>query len=113
MVKLFVGNLSYETDEKELQALLDRAGRVRDVYMPLDRVTQRRRGFAMVEVASDADAQDIIREFNGHPLHGRPIRVDFARERERIPPPAKYRSLYPRKGRPEPRPGWTQRTPSR
>jgi len=98
MVKLFVGNLPYEMDEAELKALLVQAGRVRDVYMPLDRVAQRRRGFAMVEVPTDADATDIIRELNGYPLHGRAIRIDYAREREAAAVPAKYRYLYPGKG---------------
>ena len=113
MVKLFIGNLSYDVEDQELRTLLQRAGRVTDVYMPLDRVTQRRRGFAMVEVPTDADARDIIREFNGHPLHGRPIRIDYAREREAVAPAAKYRSLYPPKGRPEPRPRRPERSPAR
>ena len=112
MVKLFVGNLSYDVDERELSALLQRAGRVTDVYMPLDRVTQRRRGFAMVQVATDGDAQKIIREFNGYSLRGRPLRIDFAREREAVAPPAKYRYLYPQRGRPEPRPRRSARSPS-
>ena len=103
MVKLFVGNLSYEVDEQELRGLLQRAGRITDVYMPLDRVTQRRRGFAMVQVSTDIDARNIIREFNGYSLRGRPIRVDYARAKEVAQVPAKYRYLYPTKGRPEPR----------
>jgi RNA recognition motif-containing protein len=110
MAKLFVGNLSYDVDEGELRALLARAGRVVDVYMPLDRVTQRRRGFAMVEVPTDADARSIIREFNGYSLHGRLLRVDFARARET---PEVPRYLYPPKGRPEPRPRRPERSPAR
>jgi len=112
MAKLFIGNLSYDVEEHELRVLLQRAGRVTDVYMPLDRITQRRRGFAMVEV-SDTDARKVIREFDGYSLRGRPMRVDFARERETVAPPAKYRYLYPQKGRPEPRPRRTERSPSR
>jgi RNA recognition motif-containing protein len=113
MVKLFVGNLSYDVEDQELRTLLQRAGRVTDVYMPLDRVTQRRRGFAMVEVPTDADARDIIREFNGYPLRGRSLRIDYARAREAVAVPAKYRSLYPPKGRPEPRPRRPERSPAR
>ncbi len=113
MVKLFVGNLPYDVEDQELKTLLQRAGRVTDVYMPLDRVTQRRRGFAMVEVPTDADARDIIREFNGHPLRGRPIRIDYAREREAVAPAAKYRYPYAPKGRPEARRGGPQRSPAR
>lgn len=113
MVKLFVGNLSYDVEEQELRSLLQRAGRVTDVYMPLDRVTHRRRGFAMVEVSTESDARQIIREFNGYSLRGRPMRVDLARERETVAPPAKYRYLYPQRGRPEPRPRRPERSPWR
>lgn len=109
MVKPFVGNLSYEVDEQELRGLLQRAGRVTDVYMPLDRVTQRRRGFAMVQVSTDIDARNVIREFNGYSLRGRPIRVDYARAKEVAEVSAKYRYLYPTKGRPEPRPRQPER----
>jgi RNA recognition motif-containing protein len=111
MVKLFVGNLSYSVEEQELKALLERAGKVRDVYMPLDRVTQRRRGFAMVDVQTPSDARAIINELNGYSLHGRPIRIDYAHEREVPAVPAKYRYLYPPKGRPEPGP--RRRAPAR
>jgi RNA recognition motif-containing protein len=111
MVKLFIGNLSYSVEEQELKALIERAGKVRDVYMPLDRVTQRRRGFAMVDVHTPADARAIINELNGYSLHDRPIRIDYAREREVPTVPAKYRYLYPPKGRPEPGP--RRRAPAR
>jgi RNA recognition motif-containing protein len=113
MVKLFVGNLAYSVEEAELKALFERTGKVRDVYMPLDRVTQRRRGFAMVDVQSDADARAIIRELDGYSLHGRAIRIDYAREREAPEVPAKYRYLYPPKGRPEPGPRRRERVPGR
>jgi RNA recognition motif-containing protein len=103
MVKLFVGNLPYDVDERELTGLLQRAGRITDVYMPLDRLTQRRRGFAMVQVSTETEARKIINEFNGYSLRGRRIRVDYARARETPEVPAKYRYLYPAKGRPEPR----------
>lgn len=104
MVKLFVGNLSYEVDEAELRSLLERVGRVGDIYAPLDRVTQRRRGFAMVEVLTDAEAKEIIREFNGYPLHGRAMHVDYAREREAVGAPARGRYPYPPKRGAGPRP---------
>ncbi len=51
-VRLFVGNLSYEVEHQELRTLLQRAGRVTDVYMPLDRVTQRRQNRGGLSVAA-------------------------------------------------------------
>jgi hypothetical protein len=65
----------------------------------------------MVEV-SDADARAMIRQFNGYSLRGRPIRVDYARAREVPEVSAKYRYLYPQKGRPKPRPPRPERSPA-
>jgi len=60
--KLFVGNLSYSTTEQELRDAFSQSGRtVQSVRIALDRETQRPRGFAFVEVASDADAESAIK----------------------------------------------------
>ena len=66
--RLFVGNLPYGVSEEELRGLLERVGEIRSVYIPLDRLTGRSRGFALVEVASEMDAREIVREFNGYVL---------------------------------------------
>jgi RNA recognition motif-containing protein len=80
--KLFVGNLSYSTTEPELRDAFALNGRtVLSVRIALDRETQRPRGFAFVEVGSDADADAAIKEWNGNMLSGRNIFVEKAQER--------------------------------
>ncbi len=80
--KLFVGNLSYSTTEPELRDAFAQSGRtVLSVRIALDRETQRPRGFAFVEVGSDADAESAIKEWNGNMLSGRNIFVEKAQER--------------------------------
>ena len=58
--KLYVGNLPYETNEDDLQALFAQAGGVESVNVMRDRETGRARGFAFVEMVSDSDAQNAI-----------------------------------------------------
>ena len=80
--KLFVGNLSYQVTEQELRDAFSLQGRtVRSVRIAVDRETQRPRGFAFVEVATDADADSAIKEWNGNPLNGRNLFVEKAQER--------------------------------
>lgn len=80
--KLFVGNLSYATTEQELREAFSQQGRtVRSVRIAVDRETQRPRGFAFVEVETDADAESAIKEWNGSALNGRNLFVEKAQER--------------------------------
>src|SRR5438309_10782267 len=80
--KLFVGNLSYAITELELRAAFAESGRtVQSVRIALDRETQRPRGFAFVELASDAEADSAIKQWNGQMLSGRSIFVEKAQER--------------------------------
>ncbi|MSP60539.1 MAG: hypothetical protein EXR72_09405 [Myxococcales bacterium] len=80
--KLFVGNLSYSITELELREAFAQSGRtVQSVRIALDRETQRPRGFAFVEVATDADADSAIKEWNGTMLAGRAMAVEKAQER--------------------------------
>jgi len=81
--KLFVGNLAYSITEQELrEAFAGAAGRtVQSVRIALDRETQRPRGFAFVELASDAEADAAIKELNGQMLNGRSVFVEKAQER--------------------------------
>ena len=77
--KLYVGNLPYETGESELQELFSRAGVVDSVKVMRDMATGRARGFAFVEMSTDAEAQKAIAELNAYQLGGRGLAVNEAR----------------------------------
>src|SRR5688572_13476076 len=77
--KLYVGNLPYETNEDDLQALFAQAGAVESVNVMRDRETGRARGFAFVEMVSDDDAQNAINTLNEQPFGGRRLTVNEAR----------------------------------
>ena len=77
--KLYVGNLPYETDEAALQDLFASAGTVDTVQVMRDRETGRARGFAFVEMATEADAQNAINQLNERPFGGRTLAVNEAR----------------------------------
>jgi len=77
--KLYVGNLPFTTDETQLQELFATAGAVDTVSVVRDRDTGRARGFAFVEMASDADAEQAINQLNNHQLGGRALTVNEAR----------------------------------
>ncbi|MGE5358456.1 MAG: RNA recognition motif domain-containing protein [Bacteroidales bacterium] len=79
--KLYVGNLPYDTGEQALQDLFSQAGAVESVNIMRDMATGRARGFAFVEMATDADAQNAINQFNERPFGGRNLTVNEARPR--------------------------------
>jgi cold-inducible RNA-binding protein len=80
--KLYVGNLSYETTEQDLQDLFAQAGGVTSVALPTDRETGRPRGFGFVEMSSEDEARKAITMFNGQTLRERQIKVNESRPRE-------------------------------
>ncbi len=80
--KLYVGNLSYSTGETDLQTLFAKAGPVKSVALITDRDTGRSRGFAFVEMETQADAQKAISMFHGTQLGDRALTVNFAKPRE-------------------------------
>ena len=80
--KLFVGNLSFDITTADLEALFSRVGSCASVAVITDRATGRSRGFGFVEMSSPDEAQKAVAELDGHYLHGRPIKVSEARERE-------------------------------
>ncbi|MEO5722641.1 MAG: RNA-binding protein [Chthoniobacterales bacterium] len=84
--KLYVGNLSFNTTETDLQDLFAQAGPVQEVTLMQDKFTGKSRGFAFVTMTTDADAQKAITEFNGKTVEGRPLTVNEARPREARPP---------------------------
>ncbi|MGB2715134.1 MAG: RNA-binding protein [Vicinamibacterales bacterium] len=77
--KLYVGNLPFETGENDLRTLFEGAGTVESVNLVRDMATGRARGFAFVEMASDADAQNAITTLNNHQFGGRNLTVNEAR----------------------------------
>src|SRR6478609_3454934 len=83
--KLYVGNLSFNTTETDLQDFFAQAGPVTEVMLVQDKFTGKSRGFAFVTMASDADAQNAITQFHGKPFDGRNLTVNEARPREDRP----------------------------
>ena len=84
--KLYIGNLSFNTTENELQELFSQAGTVQEVTLMQDKFTGKSRGFAFVTMGSEEDAQNAISKFNGQTIEGRPLTVNEARPREPRPP---------------------------
>lgn len=80
--KLFVGGIPYRTSDEELRQLFSQAGEVVSVFIPMDRETQRPRGFAFVEMSDDAGADKAISMFDGSDMGGRKIAVNKARPME-------------------------------
>ena len=80
--KLFVGNLSFNTEERTLQDLFAQAGPVASVRVMRDMATGRARGFGFVEMATDEEAQAAISAVNGQEFGGRALTVNEARPQE-------------------------------
>ena len=83
--KLFVGNLSFEVTENDLQDLFEQAGPVSSVNIMQDRATGRPRGFGFVEMSIEEDAKKAISMFSGKDFKGRALTVNEARPREERP----------------------------
>lgn len=81
-VKLYIGNLSYETTADDLRMLFAQAGAVGTIDLIMDRDTGQSKGFAFVTYPADADAQNAIRMFEGFSIHGRAMKVSVAKPRE-------------------------------
>lgn len=81
-VRLFVGNLPYQATEDDLRTHFSQVGQPTQIVRPLDRETGRARGFAFVEYAERAVAEDAIKKFDGQLFMGRPLAVSEARARE-------------------------------
>lgn len=80
--KLFVGGVPYRATEDEIKEHFSQAGDVVSVFIPLDRATQRPRGFVFVEMADDAAADKAIEMFDQSDFGGRSIVVNKARPME-------------------------------
>src|SRR5215470_11577540 len=83
--RLFVGNLSYQTMENDLQDYFSQAGVVTSVNLMLDKVTGKSRGFAFVEFATPEEATKAVEQFHTKEFQGRALTVNIARPREARP----------------------------
>ncbi|KAL7141079.1 hypothetical protein ABFS83_08G030500 [Erythranthe nasuta] len=81
--KLFVGGLSYSTDEMSLREAFSQYGEVVEARVILDRETGRSRGFGFVTFTSTEAASSAIQAYDGQDLHGRTVRVNYATEKPR------------------------------
>src|SRR4029077_19299024 len=101
-MKLYVGNLSFESTENDLQDLFEQHGTVNEVHLMMDRFTGKSRGFAFVTMNDGEQANPAVTALtmngaaqanaattalNGHELNGRPLTVNEARPREERPRP--------------------------
>ncbi len=81
-MKLYVGNLSFETSSENLQQLFAQAGTVESAAVVEERETGRSRGFGFVEMSSKEEGAAAIEKFNGTELSGRSLTVNEAKPRE-------------------------------
>ncbi len=82
MKKIYVGNLSYDTDDNTLRTLFSSHGTVSSATVLIDRETGRSRGFGFVEMENDNEATAAIAALNGKSVDGRSLNVNEARPRE-------------------------------
>ena len=80
--KLYVGNLSYDVQDRDLQQLFAQYGTVSSARVVTDRDTGRSKGFGFVEMSTDAEAEASISALNGHEVAGRALTVNEARPKE-------------------------------
>ncbi|MDQ3135022.1 MAG: RNA-binding protein, partial [Acidobacteriota bacterium] len=81
-MKLYVGNLSFQTSSEDLQELFGQVGTVTSASVVEDRETGRSRGFGFVEMSSKEEGEAAISQFNGKEFSGRSLTVNEARPRE-------------------------------
>ena len=81
-VKLYVGNLSFQTTQQDLEELFGQVGQVESVSIVTDRDTGQPRGFAFVEMSGNAEAQAAIQSLDGREVDGRALKVNEARPKE-------------------------------
>jgi cold-inducible RNA-binding protein len=86
-MKLYAGNLSFETTENDLQDLFEQHGTVNEVHLMMDRLTGKSRGFAFVTMNDNTQANAAMTALNGKELNGRTLNVNEARPREERPRP--------------------------
>src|ERR1700749_4755409 len=90
--RLFVGNLSYQTMENDLQDYFAQAGAVNSVNLMMDKMTGKSRGFAFIEFANPDEANKAIEQFHNKEFQGRALTVNIARPREERPQQQRWSS---------------------
>jgi cold-inducible RNA-binding protein len=80
--KLYVGNMSFKTTEEDLRSSFGQYGSVTDVYVAMDKMTGRPRGFAFVTMGTPDEAREAAEKMNGVDLGGRALTVNEARPKE-------------------------------
>ncbi len=83
--RLFVGNLPFDVTESELRELFSPIGTLSYVFLPLDRETGKKRGFAFVEFADEAKASEALNRFKDQQFKGRPLAISEARAKDSRP----------------------------
>jgi cold-inducible RNA-binding protein len=83
--RLYVGNLSFNSTEDGLRQAFSQAGQVKDCRLMIDKFTNKSRGFAFIEMETQADANKAIEMFNGKDLDGRSLKVNEAKPLEDRP----------------------------
>jgi cold-inducible RNA-binding protein len=81
-MKLYVGNLSFDTSSSDLQTMFAQTGTVESVSLIEDRETGRSRGFGFIEMSSKEEGAAAIEKFNGQEVGGRALKVNEAKPRE-------------------------------
>jgi cold-inducible RNA-binding protein len=84
-MRIFVGNLSFQTGESELEAAFTAYGTVESATVIMDRESGRSKGFGFVEMAENSEAQLAVNGLNGQELNGRNLTVNEAKPREERP----------------------------
>lgn len=79
--KLFVGNLSFKVEDRDLEEIFKEFGEVLSAKVIINKFNSRSKGFGFVEMASDDGAQNAIESLDGKEVNGRPMRVSIAREK--------------------------------
>jgi len=81
-MSIYVGNLSYQATEEDLRTVFAEYGSVQRIHLPTDRETGRRRGFAFVEMETEAEEESAIEAIDGAEWMGRDLKVNKAKPRE-------------------------------
>ncbi len=81
-MKIYVGNLSYSTGDKELEQLFSKFGTVAESKVITDRETGRSKGFGFIEMSNQAEGEEAIKQLDGKEVEGRNIKVNVAKPKE-------------------------------